>query len=1196
MSFENPQPGDHTPHDAPRPGDEAKLRGNEQDREGDRAPQDRERSGDAKKEKRKPLADSVNTIHFSAPFIKRPVATFLLSAAIILAGIVAYKLLPVASLPQVEFPTIGVGAGLPGADPETMASAVATPLERQFSRIAGINQMTSSSGAGSTSITMQFDLDRDVNGAARDVQAAINAARAQLPANMPSNPSYRKSNPSDSPILMLALTSDTVPVPQMYDISDSILAQKIAQVEGVGQAFTGGSAKPAVRIEVNPNLLASTGIGLEAMRAAVAGVNVLQPTGYLNGYGSDGQRIAIDTTDQLFGAAAYAPLIVATDKGPVSSAQANSGLPAASASAVNGSSTAATATKSGSTSSGSSANAGSSTAAKAATPIVNNFANAKAPTYGPATAHGTVRMQDVARVVDSVEDIHTGGLFNGKPAILVIVFKQTGANVISTVDNVLKILPTLQASIPKAIKLQVVLDRTSTIRASVKEVTRTLIISIFLVILVVFLFLREGRSTLIPSVSVPLSLLGTCGVMYLLGYSLDNLSLIALTISTGFVVDDAIVVVENITRHLEEGMTPFDAAMLGSREIGFTVLSMSTSLVAVFIPILLMGGILGRLFREFAVTLSVAIGMSLVVSLTTTPMLAAKFLKPFSERSKGWFFRTGERVIGWATAEYEHGLRWVIRHKIITLAGFALTFALNIYLFSIIPTGFFPQQDTGRLGGRVQGQQDISFVDMKQKLTRLVEITRKDPAVENSLAFLGGGGPGGGSSNSANMFLVLKPDAERHHPWWSNARDDSADAVLNRLRPLTGHIPGVQLYLQSAQELNIGGRSSATQYQYSLTADSVAELNQWTPVLMAAMQKLPQLKDVATDQQDKGLREQVVIDRDTASRLGVSALAIDSTLSDAFGQRQVSTTYMPLNQYHVVMEVDQQYADDVTDLSRIYVKSSNGAQIPLSAITHTETQRIPLSVNHQGQSPAGTLSFNLAPGASLSDATAAVEKARQDIAMPSTIHGGFQGTAQAYQASLASAGWLVLLALITVYIVLGILYESFIHPLTILSTLPSAGLGAVLALLIFKVELSIIADIGLLLLVGIVKKNAIMMIDFALVAEREQGKTPEEAIYQACMLRFRPIMMTTMAALLGGIPLALGSGTGSELRRPLGITIVGGLLVSQCLTLFTTPVVYLFFDWVRRILPSARRWVRRTAGFAPKHPGHTDIPLHAAGD
>jgi len=1192
MSFENPQPGDHPPTDAPRPGDEQRMGfvGGPNDRAGERAPEDRERPGDAHEQERNPLASGINAVHFSAPFIKRPVATFLLSAAIIMAGGVAYQLLPVASLPEVEYPVISVGASLPGADPETMASAVATPLERQFSRIAGINEMTSSSSIGGTHITMQFDLGRDVNGAARDVQAAINAARAQLPANMPSNPSYRKINPSDAPILILALTSKTAPVPEMYDISDSILAQKIAQVEGVGQTFTGGSAKPAVRVETNPNLLAATGIGLEAVRSALAGVNVLQPTGYLNGYGPDKQRWSIDTTDQLFGAAAYAPLIIATDKGPVSNAQAATGLPASSASGANAGG--ATTTSTAKVPSGTGTNSPSTSS------TVSNFANTRVTTSGPANAHGIVRLEDVARVYDGVEDLHTGGLFNGQPAILIVVFKSPGANVISTVDNVLKILPQLQASIPPSIKLQVVLDRTATIRASVSEARLNLIISIVLVILVVFAFLRETRSTLIPSVSVPLSLMGTFSVMYLMGFTLDNLSLMALTISTGFVVDDAIVVIENITRHLESGLSPFAAAMKGSREIGFTVLSMSTSLVAVFIPILLMGGILGRLFREFAITLSAAIGVSLVVSLTTTPMLAAKFLKPYSRVNKGWFYRMGERHLARVTGEYERALRWVLKHQVTMLVVFAITFVLNIYLFVIIPKGFFPEQDTGRLSGSIQGQQDISFTDMKQKMAEVISIVEKDPGVQNALSFLGGGGPGGGGSNSASMFLTLKPDAERHPGIFSRTPkvDLTANGIINRLRPELSHIPGLKVYLQSSQELRIGGRSSATQYQYALTADTVEELDEWAPKLTDAMQNLPEIKDVATDQQDNGLRAQLVIDRDTASRLGVSALAIDSTLSDAFGQRQVSTTYRPLNQYHVVMEVDEPYQQDLNQLSKIFVKSSTGAEVPLSAITHVETLHIPLSVNHQGQVPAATISYNLAPGFSLSQAATAIENVRAKIGMPSTIHGGFQGTAQAQQDSLKTMPLLVLLAIVTVYIVLGILYESFIHPLTILSTLPSAGVGALLALLIFKIDLSVIAMIGILLLIGIVKKNAIMMIDFALVAEREQGKSPEEAIYQACMMRFRPIMMTTMAALLGGIPLAIGGGTGSELRRPLGITIVGGLLVSQSLTLFTTPVVYLFFDHLRLAMPAFRARFRRWSGFAPRRPRPNDGMLPAPGD
>jgi multidrug efflux pump len=1135
MPLDYPEPGDHAPRDGERPGDAEKFTHAEPSlRGGDREPTDHARAADyidpgtldtlaIDKRPNRPPAEGV---HFSAPFINRPVATFLLSIAIILAGAAAYVLLPVASLPEVEFPVISVNASLPGADPETMASAVATPLERQFSKIAGINQMTSSSSTGSASVTMQFDLNRDVNGAARDVQAAINAAASQLPANLPSNPTYRKINPSDSPILMLTLTSDTLGVPQLYDAADSILAQKIAQVPGVGQVNIGGSAKPAVRIEANPMQLAAYGVGLDALRSVVSQVNVNQPVGYFN---SQGQRWSIDTTDQLFGAAAYRPLIVATDRGPVSTAAASSGLPASLASAVAGQTTATTAA---------------------------NAANANAK------AHGTVRIQDVAEVTDSVEDIHTGGLYNGKPAILIMVFKSPGANVISAVDNILKILPTLQASIPPTIKLNVALDRTTTIRASVKDVTRTLIISIVLVILVVFVFLREVRSTLIPSVSVPLSLMGTFGVMYLLGYTLDNLSLMALTISTGFVVDDAIVVIENISRHLEEGLTPYKAAMLGSREIGFTVVSMSTSLIAVFIPILLMGGIVGRLFREFAVTLSAAILVSLVVSLTTTPMLSAKFLEAHNKRKHGRIYLFGEHMFDLMTAEYERGLRWVLRHRGLTMTVFLLTLVLNGYLFYIIPKGFFPQQDTGRIGGQINGQQDVSFLVIKQDMAKLSAIVQQDPGVENVMTFLGGGR---GSSNSASMWMSLKPDAEREKT------GDTSDVILNRLRPKTGGIPGVRLYLQSSQELNIGGRQSATQYQYSLTADTVEDLDTWSPRLLAKMETLPELKDVVTDQMNQGLEAQLVIDRNTASRLGVSPLAIDSTLSDAFGQRQVSTTYMPLNQYHVVLEVAQPYQQNPDALQNIYVKSTTGAEVPLSAVTHFESRRVPLAVNHQGLSPAATISFNLTPGVSLSDATVAIEKARADIGMPASVHGGFQGTAQAFQASLSSEPILILLALVAVYIVLGVLYESYIHPLTILSTLPSAGVGALVALLLFKVDLNVIAMIGIILLIGIVKKNAIMMIDFALVEERDHGRSPEEAIYQACLMRFRPIMMTTCAALLGGLPLALGHGTGSELRRPLGIAIVGGLIVSQALTLFTTPVIYLFFDGVRARIARLRR-------------------------
>jgi hydrophobe/amphiphile efflux-1 (HAE1) family protein len=1116
-----PQHGDYTPHDQSTPADKARLASD--------APQ---------------TVEPIPQLHVSAPFINRPVATFLLSIAIILAGAGAYKLLPVASLPQVEFPVISVGASLPGADPETMASSIATPLERQFSRIAGINQMTSSSSLGQTSVTMQFDLSRDIDGAARDVQAAINAARSQLPANLPSNPTYRKLNPADAPIMILALTSDTMTVPQMYDQADSILAQKVSQVQGVGQVFVGGSAKPGVRIEANPQALASYGVGLETLRAALGTVNVNKPTGYFNG----DRRIAISTTDQLFGAAAYAPLIVSTDRGPVSNISASTGLPASSASAVT------------SNTSASAANTASSGAAPV-TPSPTGSAAGSAPTAVAATnaspSHGAVRIRDIAETQDAVENIQTGGRFNGKPAILVVIFKSPGANVISAVDNVLAILPRLQASIPPAIKIEVSLDRTTTIRASVRDVTRTLCISIILVILVVFVFLRELRATLIPSVSVPLSLLGTFGIMYLLGYTLDNLSLMALTISTGFVVDDAIVVIENISRHLEAGMSPYDAAMRGSREIGFTVLSMSTSLIAVFIPILMMGGIVGRLFREFAVTLSAAIMVSLVVSLTTTPMLSAKFLRAHDPEDQSWFYRTGDRALRWLTAEYARALQAVLKRQPFVLAVTVATFFLTIYLFAVVPKGFFPQQDTGRIGGSIRGQQDISFDAIQAKATGLVNIVRSEPGVKNVMMFLGGGGPGGGGLNTANMFMFLTPDAERQ------ASGQTAEKIIDDLREKTANMPGVTLYLQSSQELNIGGRGTATQYQYTLTSENLTELYTWAPRLLEALQHIPALTDVATDQQDQGLKDDLVIDRDTASRLGVTSLAIDSTLSDAFGQRQVSTTYKTLNQYHVVMEVAQRFQQDPDALNRIFVKSSTGAMVPLSAVTHFQMRRIPLAVNHQSQTPAATLSFNLTQGSSLSDATTAIEQARDRIGMPADVHGGFQGTAQAFKDSLSSEPLLVLMALVAVYIVLGILYESFIHPLTILSTLPSAGVGALLFLILFKVDLSVIAIIGLVLLIGIVKKNAIMMIDFALVAEREHGKAPIDAIYEACLLRFRPIVMTTAAALLGGLPLALGHGTGSELRRPLGITIVGGLIVSQCLTLFTTPVVYLFFDRLR---------------------------------
>jgi hydrophobe/amphiphile efflux-1 (HAE1) family protein len=1034
-------------------------------------------------------------MHLSATFIRRPVATSLLSLALLLAGAVAYSLLPVASLPEVEFPTVAVGAGLPGASPETMASAVATPLERQFGRIAGVTQMTSSSTLGSTSVTLQFDLNRDINAAARDVQAAINAARGQLPANLPQNPTYRKVNPADAPIMILALTSNSLTQGQLYDAGDSILAQKISQIQGIGQVFVGGSAQPAVRVEANPMQLSAYGIGLEALRTALGAVNVNSAKGYFK----SGQRTAtIVDNDQLMHASEYAPLIVS---------------------------------------------------------------------YSPTTG-APVRLSDVSQVIDSVSDTHTAGLANGVPAVLIIVFKVPGANVIDAVDRVNNAMPELEASISPLIKVSVVMDRTVTIRAAVHDVEITLLISIALVVLVVFLFLRNAWATIIPSVAVPLSLVATFGVMYLLGYTLDNLSLMALTISTCFVVDDAIVVIENITRYLEQGYQPYEAAMRGSKEIGFTVLSMSTSLIAVFIPILLMGGIVGRLFREFAVTLSVAIAMSLIISLTTTPMMCAKFLRSQHERQHGRFYMLGERFFAWLLGGYEHGLRWVIRHQILVLFIAVATFFVNIYLFVLVPKGFFPQQDTGRLGGAARASQDISFDAMKQKEAELAGIVQKDPGIAYVMAFAGGSG-GGATTNLGRMFISLKPLAQRK---------DTADQIINRLRPKLSKIPGVTLFLQSQQDITVGGRGSDAQYQYTLADENLDELNQWAPKLLAKMRTMPELRDASTDQQDQGLEASLVIDRDTAARLGVSASAIDATLYDAFGQRQVSTMYTSLNQYHVVMEVAPEFQRDPDALRNIYVKSTQGTSVPLSAVTHYQSNRTSLAVNHQGQFPAVTLTFNLAPGIALGQAVTSLEQAERDIGMPSSVHPSFQGTAQAFQTSLASEPVLIITAVATVYIVLGILYESLIHPLTILSTLPSAGVGAFLALLITHTELSVIAIIGIILLIGIVKKNAIMMIDFALEAERREGKTSEEAIYQACLLRFRPIMMTTMAALLGGLPLALGTGTGSELRRPLGITIVGGLIVSQMMTLFTTPVVYLFFD---KIQLRFNEWRRRNRKLAP---------------
>ena len=1029
-------------------------------------------------------------MNISAPAIERPVATTLLTAALLLAGALAYMQLPVAPLPQIDFPVVSVGASLPGASPETMASSVATPLERQFGRIAGINQMTSSSQLGSTGVTMQFDLDRNIDAAARDVQAAINAARGYLPADLPSNPTYRKINPADAPVMILVLTSDAMTQDQMYDSADSIMGQKLAQVEGVGQVFVWGSSQPAVRIEANPNVLNKLNIGLDAVRSAVASQNANIAKGALD----DGNKTwMVRANDQLKKAADYRPIIVAYRNG--------------------------------------------------------------AP----------VRLSDVADVQDSFSNINNAGSFNGKPSVLVVIFRQPGANMIATADRVIAALPFLKASLPASINLVVGLDRTTTVRASVSDVQRTLIISVILVTLVVFIFLREVRATMIPSVAVPLAIVGTFGIMYLCGFSLNNLSLMALTISTGFVVDDAIVVLENVMRHVEGGMKPYEAALLGAREIGFTVVSMSTSLIAVFIPILLMGGIVGRLFREFAVTLSAAIAVSLVVSLTTTPMLCARFLKAHDPGAHGALYRLSERGWLWMTRTYQTTVGWVLRHKRFTFTVAIFMVVLNVWLYIKIPKGFFPQQDTGRMVGTIMGDQDVSFQDMNAKTNQFIRIVKQDPAVENVLAFVGGNA----AQNQGRMFVTLKP---------LSVRKISVDQVIARLRPKMAHVPGATLYFQGVQDLQIGGRSSNAQFQYTLSGENLTELYEWAPKLLQTLRKIPQLKDVNSDQQVSGLEENVVVDRDTASRLGITPSQIDNILYDAFGQRQISTIYRTLNQYHVVLEVDPRYQLTPDALKSVYVITSQGAQVPLSAFAHFGQATTSLAVNHQGQFPAVTISFNLAPGGDLGTATRAISDAELQMRIPATIHGSFQGTAAAFQDSLSSEPILILAALVAVYIVLGMLYESYIHPITILSTLPSAGTGALLALLLFHMQLDVIALIGIILLIGIVKKNAIIMIDFALEVERT-GKTAEEAIHEAALVRFRPIMMTTAAAMLGAVPLAFGTGVGSEIRRPLGIAIVGGLIVSQALTLYTTPVVYLYMDhfkdWLVHLLPGSRRKIQK---------------------
>jgi multidrug efflux pump len=1017
----------------------------------------------------------------SSPFIKRPVATALLTVAVALSGAVAYRLLPVSPLPQIDFPTISVSAGLPGASPEIMASSVATPLERQFGRIAAVTEMTSSSSLGQTSVTLQFDLNRNIDAAARDVEAAINAARSYLPADLPINPTYRKVNPADAPIMIVALTSDRLPPSALYDAASTILMQKLSQIKGVGQVVAGGSSAPAVRVDVNPTQLNSFGLQLDNLRTAVHA----QTANEAKGVFSDGQKTwMVHANDQLMHAIDYRPLIVGYHNG------------------------------------------------------------------------SAVKLSDVANVQDSVQTLRSIGLANGKRAALLIIFRQPGANIIDTVDGVKAALPQLHAAINPNINMLTVMDQTITIRASVTNVEQTLLISVCLVVLVVFVFLRDIRATLIPTVAVPVSLIGTCGVMYLLGYSLDNLSLMALTISTGFVVDDAIVVLENITRYREMGLNPIEAAFKGAAEIGPTVLSISVSLVAVFIPILMMGGIIGRLFREFAVTLSVTILVSLMVSLTTTPTMCSRLLA--THKTHGRLFKVSERFFEFILRLYERSLSWVLRNSALMLVVTIATLCLNIYLFLVVPKGFFPQQDTGRLNGNVLGDQSTSFQAMVKRNTQLVKIVMTDPGVETATLFSGGGG--GTSTNTGRMFIALKP---------LNVRKASADDIVNRLRPKLAVVPGATLYLQAVQDLRIGGRQSAAQYQYTLQDDNLEELAHWAPLLLNMMRKMPMLSDVNSDQQNHGLAADLVIDRPTASRLGITPSTVDNILYDAFGEREIATTYTSMNQYYVIMEVAPEFWQNPNGLKNVYATSSTGTTIPLATFTHFQPATAALTVNHSGVFPSITISFNLAPGIALGQAVDEINRVELAAGMPATINTNFTGTAQAFQSSLANEPTLIAAALAAVYIVLGILYESFIHPITILSTLPSAGVGAILALLITHTELSVIALIGIILLIGIVKKNAIMMIDFALEVERRDHKTPKQAVFEACLLRFRPIMMTTMAAALGGLPLALGTGTGSELRRPLGITIVGGLIVSQALTLYTTPVIYLYMDrmslWLNKL-------------------------------
>lgn len=1034
-------------------------------------------------------------MNLSAPFIHRPVATTLLTIAVAVAGAIAFTVLPVSPLPQVDFPTISVSASLPGASAEIMAASVATPLERQFSHIAGVTEMTSSSSLGSTGITLQFELNRNIDGAARDVQAAINAARTYLPINLPSNPSYRKVNPADAPIMILGLTSDKYSVAKVYDLASTVLTQKLSQINGVGQVFAGGGATPAVRVEVDPKKLESFGLTLSNVQSVLSLQNAHEPRGQL----ANGQVTEdILTNDQISQAAQYKPLVVGYRNG------------------------------------------------------------------------AAVRLSDVANVIDSTENLRTAGYTDGQRSVSVIIFRQPGANIIDTVDRIKAQLPFLEAVLPNGIKTTLVMDRTTTIRASVHDVERTLIGSIILVVLVVFFFLRSPRATLIPSVAVPVSLIGTFAVMYLLDYSLDNLSLMALTVATGFVVDDAIVVMENITRHLEGGMEPFAAAYKGANEIGFTVFSISMSLIAVFIPILMMGGIVGRLFREFAVVLSTAILVSMVISLTTTPTMCAHLLKANKEGERhNWFYRVSEKGFNGLIAGYRGSLRWALDNSVLVLIVLALTIALNVLVIIRIPKGFFPQQDTGAIFGGVQGPQDASFPFMDFSMKKIVGIIKADPAVNHVNAYTGGRG----SSNGGFVYMSLKPlgSSCKEGAPNCNERQTAAMGVINRIRPKVNRLPVASMFLQPAQDLRIGGRGGNALYQYTIHTENVEDLAHWGPILIEKMRKLPGLLDVNSDQQNGGLREMLTFDRVAAARLGQTAQSLDRSLYSAFGQSDVSVIYTQLNQYYVVMEVQPQYWQDPSGLQDIYLSPGGGAasqpgatsMTPLLGIMKPQAGTTPLQINHTGLFPSVTVSFNLASGYALSDATREISEMEAGLAMPATIHGSFSGTAQAYQQTISSEIYLAITAVFAVFIVLGILYESLVHPITILTTLPSASVGAMLALMLFKIDLDIIAIIGIILLIGIVKKNAIMMIDFALMAERQEGKNTYDAIFEACMLRFRPILMTTMAAIMGALPLAFGTGTGSELRRPLGITIVGGLLLSQLLTLYTTPVVYLVMDRLR---------------------------------